>query len=38
MKELKEMLVQALILVVLFGLVLGVFDAVSTLMWRFMAR
>ena len=38
MKELKEMLVQALILVVLFGLVLGIFDTVSTLMWRFMAR
>ena len=38
MKELKEMLVQALILVVLFGLVLGIFDTVSTLIWRFMAR
>ena len=38
MKELKEMLLQALIVAVLFGLVLFIFDIVSTLMWRFMAR
>mgnify|MGYP003350899759 CR=1 FL=1 len=38
MKELKEMLLQALIVAVLFGLVLFIFDTVSTLIWRFMAK